>query len=201
MNRIALLSAALLALPAAAADKAPPKKQVKSAKGAPQHMDLGLGGIGTGSALPTNEKLDKPKGEKLGDLKQGAESATYEVTKVMHGHSFMRSPTGSTAMGGELKEIALSGNPPSTEKFTTMIRVHSKGRDNVPIEVAVVDPRGDTVMSSEGSVHFQGVKQDDVDYQIDWDPTPLRGPGEYKMLVRVANEVKGTYPLTIVDKK
>ena len=154
-----------------------------------------------GEALPTGEKLEK-KSEKAGEAgKESIGNATYDVVKVQHGRAFMRSPSGATAQGGELTQLNLTGNPPSTDKFTTIIRVKSKARNNVPIEVALVDPRGDTVMNSEGTVVFFGAKQDEIDYQIDWNPTALRSGGDYKLLVRLANEVKGTWPLKVAEQQ
>ncbi|MFL5318843.1 MAG: hypothetical protein ACJ790_04245 [Myxococcaceae bacterium] len=198
LRTLSVAALLLAAAPGLAADKAAaaPAKKGKSAPSMKGELTLPKF-----EALPTGDGIDKPKAEKMGELKEGVGDATYDVVKVQHGKSFMRSPSGATPMGGELTEIPLTGNPPSTDKFTTNIRVHSKARNNVPIEVAIVDPRGDTVMSSEGQVVFHGSKQDDVDYQIDWDPTPLRGGGDYKVLVRLANEVKGTFPLKIVERK
>lgn len=192
MFKIAIVLVTALTFTATAADKKTPAKKPTVKLDGMFNMP--------GQALPS-EKLEK-KTEKLGDTaKEAARDATYDVVKVQHAKSFMRSPTGATAKGGELQEIALTGNPPSTEEFSTIIRVKSTARNNVPIEVAIVDPRGDTVMSSPtGTVVFFGSKQDEVDYQIDWASTALRGGGEYKVLIRVANEVKGTWPLKVAQK-
>lgn len=198
MTRLSLLFATtlLLSLPAHAADKKAPAK--KPADKPVVKLD-GMFNM-PGAELP-KDSLEK-KNEKLGDApKESVGNASYEVLKVQHGRGFTRSPTGATAQGGELLEIALSGNPPTTDKFTTIIRVKSSAKNNVPIEVAVIDPRGDTVMSSpSGTLVFFGSKQDAVDYQIDWEPTALRSGGDYKVLVRVANEVKGTWPLKVAQK-
>lgn len=206
MTRLSLIIAAalLVALPASAAEKKAAEKKVPETKAAPKKdkPTVKLDGMFTmpGEALPTGEKLEK-KTEKLGDApKESLGNATYDVLKVQHGRSFMRSPSGATPQGGALEELPLTGNPPTTEKFSTIIRVKSKAKNNVPIEVAIVDPRGDTVMSSDGTIVFFGSKQEEVDYQIDWDPTSLRSGGDYKVLVRVANEVKGTWPLKVAQK-
>jgi hypothetical protein len=187
----------LTSVPVLAADKkAPPTK--KPAEKTHVKLD-GMFNM-PGAELP-KDSLEK-KTEKLGDApKESVGNATYDVVKVAHGRAFMRSPSGSTAQGGELQELSLTGNPPTTDKFTTVIRVKSKARNNVPIEVAIVDPRGDTVMSSgSGTLVFFGSKQDEIDYQIDWEPTALRSGGDYKVLIRVANEVKGTWPLKVAQK-
>lgn len=191
----AAFAIALLSLPGAAADKKTPAKD--PAKKPTVKLD-GMFNM-PGEALPS-EKLETKK-EKLGDApKESVGNATYDVVKIQHAQQFMRSPNGATAKGGELTEIALTGNPPTTQEFSSIIRVKSKARNNVPIEVAIVDPRGDTVMSSSGTVVFFGSKQDEIDYQIDWASTALRAGGEYKVLVRLANEVKGTWPLKVAQK-
>ncbi|MFZ5471924.1 MAG: hypothetical protein ACOZIN_21045 [Myxococcota bacterium] len=161
-------------------------------------VDLDLPSFG---ALPTDAQLEKPKEKKLTtEPTTTISNATYQVVKVMHARQFMRGAGGSTPVGGQLEIIARSGNPPSTERFHTVVRVTSKERLNAPIDLVVLDPRGDTLMTASGEVIFRGSKQDEVDYLVEWEPTPTRAPGNFQLLVRVGGQVMGTYPLKVVDQ-
>jgi hypothetical protein len=99
----------------------------------------------------------------------------------------------------------LSGKPLTTEKFSTAIRVKSPQRVNARIEIAIVDFRGDMVMSSAGELRFRGAKGDEVDYTVDWDPVPWRAAGDraagdFQVVVRVAGQPMGLWPLTLVEQ-
>ncbi len=123
--------------------------------------------------------------------------AQYEVVKVTHGKSFMHSPSGATPVGGALESIALTGNPPSTEKFSSVIRVKCPQKMNAPIDVVVLDPRGDTFMSAQGELNFRAAKQELVDWTVDWESTPARGGGNFQVLIRIGGQVMGTWPLKV----
>ena len=56
-------------------------------------------------------------------------------------------------------------------------------------------------MSSQGEVSFRGVKGDEVDYLVDWDPTPCRAAGDYTVNIRIAGRDMGTWPLKFVLEK
>src|SRR5712692_8558203 len=88
--------------------------------------------------------------------------ATHGVVKIQHARSFLQARVGPLPIGGTLTSVNLSGNPLRTEKFSTAIRVKSPQRVNAVIQVAIVDFRGDTVMSSAGQLRFRGVKTDEV---------------------------------------
>jgi hypothetical protein len=66
--------------------------------------------------------------------------------------------------------------------------------------VVVLDARGDTAMSASGTLSFSGVAGDVSEYTVDWEPTVCRGPGAYSVLVRVAGQPLGTWPLTVVAR-
>ncbi len=152
--------------------------------------------------IPKADGVTRPAVEKLGaEPTVSTVSATYSVAKVQHAKSFFRSRAGLLAMGGAIDSINLSGKPPTTEKFTTAIRVKSPQKINAPIEVAVLDPRGEIAMSSSGEVRFRGTKGDEVDYLIDWDPVPCRFSGDFQVVVRVAGQPMGTWPLKVVEAK
>lgn len=185
-----VLASMLVAPLALAADPKP-----KDPKGGKMKMDLGLPSFG---AIPTGEGMVKPKAEKPADEPTvTAGNATYSVVRVLHGRSFMRTAAGATPVGGALEAIPLVGNPPSTEKFTTVIRVKSPQRVNVPIDVLILDPRGDTAMTATGDVNFRGQSGDEVDYTIDWEKTPTRAGGQFQVMVKLNGQVMGTWPLKV----
>jgi hypothetical protein len=191
----ALLFCVVNASPALAADPKP--KAGAKPKGKP--VELNLPSVG---ALPSADGLSKPK-EKTTDQSPTttAANATYQIVRVMHGRAFNRSAGGATPVGGALETIALSGNPPSTEKFGTIVRVKSPQRTNAPIDVVILDPRGDTTMSHSGELNFRGTKQDEVDYSVEWDPTPQRSGGAFQVMVRIGGQVMGTWPLKVASGK
>jgi hypothetical protein len=194
-----LLVLLALAVPglAGAQDGGTHKAKAKPSGKAP-NLDLGLPTFG---AIPSGTQLNKPKAnDSLDTPTVTSAGAAYSVVRIQHAKAFARSPTGSVPMGGALEAIPLSGKPLSTEKFTTVVRVKSPARSSGSIELAVVDGRGDTLMSSRGELTFRGTKGDEVDYAIDWDPTPCRAGGDYQILVRVGGQSLGPFPLKLVEK-
>lgn len=172
----------------------PPKTAApKKAAGKAPEVDLNLPTFG---AIP-NEKLNAP-GETTETVVPtvSAVAAEYKVVSVTHAKSFMRGPGGSKPIGSALREISLSGNPPESEKFTTVVRVRCPQRTSAPIEINIIGPRGQTFMSGRGEVSFRGVKQDEVDYTLEWDPTTSNDSGTYDVQVRVAGRSMGSWPLT-----
>jgi hypothetical protein len=185
---VALLAA--VSVQAAGKEKAPAK--------APK-VKIELPAMG---ALPETGKMKKLEEEKLPTGPTVTpNTAGYSVVRVLHGTQFVRSANGATPVGGAMDEIVVSGNPPSTPKFTTVVRVRCKQRVSAPIEVALLDPRGDIAMNAIGEVSFRGVTQDEVDYTVDWDPTPTRAGGAFQIVVKVAGEPMGTWPIKLVEKK
>lgn len=161
-------------------------------------LDLDLPAFGS---VPTGAEIEKPKAKASLDTPTPPTSldATYQVVRLQHGYSFVRAPSGATPAGGALTAINLSGKPPRSERFTTVVRVKCPQRTNAPIEVLILDPRGDTAMSASGEVNFKTTKQDEADYTVDWDRTPLRAGGNYQVLVRVTGQVIGTFPLQVLE--
>ena len=151
---------------------------------------LGLGGLAT---IPKGEELGAAGSEGRGSgpsVKSVDER--FEVLSVQHAQS-----------GGArtaLSQVGASGAPLRTEPFSSRVRVRSAARRTAPIEVVVLDVRGDTVMSASGTLSYSGLQGDAAEYTVDWDPTPVRGPGAYSVLVRVAGQPLGTWPLTVVAR-
>jgi hypothetical protein len=152
--------------------------------------------------LPKMDDLNQPKEDKSGlEAIHPAATAQYSVVRVVHAKGFRPSPSGATPVGGSLSSVSLLGQPLATEKFTTLVRVRSPERAPAPIQIHVLDPRGDSAMSSQGEVSFRGVKGDEVDYLVDWDPTPCRAAGDYTVNIRIAGRDMGTWPLKFVLEK
>jgi len=183
--RVSLIAVCCFASAALAQDKKKPK------------LDLGLK-VDVNSDIPKGDNLAKPKEKKqqVGSS-QAATDVTWTVVKVQHGKTFMRGPGGAVASP---YEVAGSGSPFTTEKFTTVVRVKCPQKVDASIELAVLDARDNALMEGSGRLYFRGEKTDETDYALDWDPTPFRGPGEYRLLVKIAGNVTGTYPFRIVDK-
>jgi hypothetical protein len=187
--KVALLALAMLAAASAWAADAGTAK--------PGKFDLGIPTFGD---IPKGNDLNKPKAHDTSDGPTVTSAgAAYSVVKIQHARAFARTATGSVPMGA-LEAIPLSGKPLSTEKFTTVVRIKSPQRASASIDLNVVDSRGDLLMSSSGQLTFRGTKGDEVDYAIDWDPTPCRAGGDFEVQVRVGGQALGSYPLKLVEK-
>ncbi|MGQ0504756.1 MAG: DUF6941 family protein [Myxococcaceae bacterium] len=199
MKTSCLLSVLFLSTTSFAAEPKSKSKAASSAevKKAAKAMEISLPPMG---GVPATDGLTKPKAEiETNAPKVTATSAIYTVVHVLNGKAFNRGPNGAT-VAGKFESVALSGNPPSTERFTTVVRVKSAQRQNAPIDLVILDPRGDTVMKARGEVNFRGTQSDEVDYTVDWDSTPWPKAGEFQTLVRIAGQVMGTYPLKVEVK-
>jgi hypothetical protein len=167
--------------------------------GTHKHFDLGLG-TQTFGEIPKGADLNKRHAD---DSMDGptvtASNAVYSVVRIQHAKSFIRGPSGAVAATGAMETLPLSGKPLSTEKFTTVIRIKSPQRSAASIELAIVDARGDTLMSSSGNLSFRGTKGDEVDYTIDWDPTPCRAAGTFQLTVRVGGQDLGNWPIAFAE--
>ncbi len=187
------LIAAVVILSGSCALAAAPKAKPKAAK-----LDLGL--PKTFNALPSGENIEKPKEKTAQQVPTTTSaSAEYTVVRVLHGKSFLRTAEGAKP-SAPFEQVATDGNPPTTEKFSTVVRVRCTQKTNAPIDVVILDPRSDTLMQASGELFFRGQKEMEVDYTVDWERTQLpRGTGAYQVLVRVAGAPLGTFPLKIAD--
>jgi hypothetical protein len=163
-------------------------------------LDLGLK-VDVGGDIPKGGELQAPKEKKeTVQSSQTATDLTYSIVRVQHGKSFNRGPNGAVATAA-LDAIPASGNPLTTEKFTTVVRVKCPQKRTAPIELSITDSRALTMMEGSGMVYFRGEKQDESDYTIDWDPTPFKAAGEYKLHIKVAGNEIATLPFRVVEKK
>lgn len=189
MTRLVLLASLVCVGLAWAAD---PKLKGAKKEQAPK-LDLGLPDFG---ALPTDTKLEKakPKQDTMQTKKSAVEEG-FSVVRVVHGKAFLRGPDGAKP-STPFAQVNLTNN--TTEKFSTVVRVKNPAKHNASIEVVVLDPRGDTVMDASGEIYFRG-KEDETEWTVDWEPTGVRGPGEFQVLVRVGGNPLGTYPIKFAE--
>ncbi len=171
-----------------------PKKLKGSKKESAPKLDLGLPAFGD---IPKDQKLEsaRPKGDA-----QNAPSGTradegYTVVRVVHGKGFLRGPDGAKP-SSPFTQVTVTPNPFTTEKFSSVVRVKSPARKNARIEVAILDPRGDTVMDASGELRFGN--SEETEWQVDWEPNGVRNPGDFQVLVRVGGNPLGTFPLKLV---
>ncbi len=184
-----LLISLLLSCVAFAAD---PKLKGTKKESAPK-LDLGLPDFGE---LPKDQKLEtaSPKEEQTAPSTKRADEG-YTLVRVVHGKGFTRGPNGLKPTQA-LAQITVNPQTMTTERFSTVIRVKSPGKRNTAIEVAIMDTRTDTVMDAQGNLRFGTT--DEAEWQVDWDYTGVRAPGEFQVLVRVGGTPLGTTPLKVV---
>jgi hypothetical protein len=163
-----------------------------------QKLDLGL--PKSFNALPTGEGMEKPKEKSAQSVPTTTTAdAQYSVVRVLHGKTFLRTAEGAKS-SAPYEQVATDGDPPTTEKFSTVVRVRCTQKLNAPIDVVILDPRSDTLMEASGQIFFRGQKEMEVDYTVDWERTQLpRGPGAYQVMIRVAGQPMGTFPLKIAE--
>jgi hypothetical protein len=189
MLRSLLLASLSLALTVHAAD---PKLKGSKKEAAPK-LDLGIPAF---KDIPKDQKLEKPKDPAEAQQAPTATRAEegYSVVRVVHGKAFMRGPDGAKP-STPFPQVTVAGNPLTTEKFSSVVRVKSPAKRNTSIEVAILDQRGDTVMEASGELRFgNGVE---TEWQVDWEPTGIRNPGEFQVLVRLGGNPMGTFPLKL----
>lgn len=194
---LALAALALLSGPTFAADPPPAattKKPEKPVKEKPKKkISISLPSFGE---VPKAEGVQRSRNDVASPgSRTAATDATYQVVSVAHGKAFKGGPNGAVPIAAleavKIKEDKL------TEKFSTVIRVRSPQRQSAEIEVAILDPRGTTALSASGTLSYRGSKSDESEWLVDWDPSPVIGPGAYQVLVRVAGQPMGTWPLKL----
>lgn len=194
MSRPLILVAVLCAVAVHAEEKKEAPKLKGSMKQQAPKIDLGLPAF---NSIPTGDGIKKVEDKPVADKPTTTSGqASYAVVSVQHGKGFIRTPTGSKP-SAPMPSVQAQGTPLTTEKFTTVVRIKSPDKKSTSIEVAILDPRGDTVMDASGELTFKG---DEADWTVDWEPTAVRTAGEFKALVRIGGNPLGTFPLTIVTK-
>jgi hypothetical protein len=193
MSRTVLIGGVLLSLVAFAQTKTEPKLKGTMKQGAPK-LDLGIPRF---DALPKGDDMKKVDEKAPTERAATAPGVSpYTIVGVQHGKGFLRTPTGSKP-SAPYPAVMASGNPLMTEKFSTVVRVKAPEKKNASIELAVLDPRGDTVMDAQGQVTFKG---EEADWTVDWAPSGIRAVGDFQVLVRIDGNPLGTFPLKIEAK-
>lgn len=190
MSRALPLVALLLAVAAHAEE---PKKLKGAKKESAPKLDLGIPSFGE---LPKDQKLESARGktEKVDSPSGARVEEGYSVVRVVHGKGFIKSPEGAKP-SAPFTQVTASGPPWMTEKFSSVIRVKSPAKKGSRIEVAILDTRDDTIMEASGELFFR--TGDETEWQVDWDSSGIRGPGEFKLLVRVGGTPMGTFPFKV----
>jgi hypothetical protein len=185
--------------PAEAAAKAPAKAPGAAARKAGldvRQLKLpSLGGVpkAEGVTVPVSGTSALPEGTRT------LVGARYSVVGVVHAAAFAPAAAGPRPVGPPLTALALAGQPRQTPRFSTLVRVRSPARAGAGIEVALVDAGGDTVMGTTGTLAFGPAEE--TTFQVDWAPTAVRQAGAYQVLVRVAGEPLGTWPLEVREAR
>lgn len=192
MNRSLLVLSLLVSFVAGAAEPAPKLKGSKKDK-APR-LDLGVPAF---NEIPKDQKLETatPKDKQQTSPTSTRVDESYTLVRVVHGKAFTRGPDGAKA-STPYPQVNATSNPNTTERFSSVIRVKSPARKNTRIEVVILDQRGDTVMDAQGELRFASA--DETEWQVDWEPTGFRAPGDWQVLVRVGGTPLGTTPLKVV---
>jgi hypothetical protein len=187
VRRTAVILVLALAAPLAAQAAEPAKVKLP---------DLGLEKIG--GELPKADGLKKPQGRPATVApKVTTSDVEYTVLKVEHASAFARSAEGARPVGGPLPAVMLAGDPPTTQPFTTLVKIKATQKVNASIELVVLDPRGDTALSGGGELAFRNGKSDELEYLIDWAPVARPSGGNYQLLIRIAGQPMGTWPLKV----
>lgn len=191
MFTLSLSGAALAADPAPAAGPSKKSKKPEKKKAKPPAFTLpSLGEVPKADGATRRTSTDELSAKAAGS------DATYSVVKVSHAKAFGGAANAAVAVS-PLEIVKLRGAPVRTEKFSSVIRVKSPQKVGAPIDVVILDARGDTAMSASGELTYRGAKGDEAEWLVDWDPSPVRGPGQYSVLVRIAGQPMGTWPLQI----
>jgi hypothetical protein len=143
-------------------------------------------------ALPAADGLKQKKNETTGERPKAiaAEDPVYSVVSIKH----------ASAGGAPLTSLSLTGAPPTTERFRSTVRVKCPQKVSAPIEVVLLDARQDTVMRAEGQLTYRANTHEETEYTVDWEPTRWPTAGEFRMLVRVAGQALGSWPLPAEKK-
>ena len=154
-------------------------------------LDLGLPQF---DSLPSQEKLAKPTAAPEPEAKapggrSRADDSGPALVSLTH-----RKSHGTSA---PLSQVALSGNPLTTESFSTVVRVRSPSRRSSSVEVAVLDSRENTVMEAKGLLVFRN--SDEAEWAVDWAPTAVRAAGEFRVQVSVGGAVLTAEPIKFAE--
>jgi hypothetical protein len=148
--------------------------------------------------IPKTEGLKAREEQKVSDQPSvKVTEVTYSVMEVQHARGYNRTANGFVAVQ-PLEQLTLAGSPPTLEGFTTRIRVKCPQRASTSIELALLDQRGDTALAGKGQLSFAGSEADEVDYLMEWSPVARPKGGDYQLLIRIAGEPRGTWPIKVV---
>jgi hypothetical protein len=150
-------------------------------------LDLNLPKLG---GLPTLESA-KPANAPPPPTSAPASDEAPTVLRVGHGAGWFDTPEGRKPTV-EMKKLSLSPNG-MTPKFSTVIRAKNAKRKGVAVHIDILDARGNSVMDSRGEISFK--KGVEGEWQVDWDPTPIRFSGQCQVAVDLNGQEPQTFPI------
>ncbi len=191
----ALAALTLLPLSARAEDAAAaakPKLKGTVKKSAPK-IELGMPAFDK----PTDSKLQKATEKAVDTAPRASNETPSTVVSVINAKTFTRS--GQTIRTSPpIDHIAARGDPLMTETFVTVVKVKQPSKRSTAISVKLVDPRGDTVLESEGELVF---RSEELEWTVEWEASVVRAAGEGQMQVRFGSQPPVNYPLKIEAHK
>jgi hypothetical protein len=191
MRMVRLTFAAVLVL-STASPAADPKLKGTRKDRAPK-IDLGLPDFG---ALPTGEKLQQATPSTDATQPRSASpGAEFTIVRVQHALLFIRAADGARPVA-PLTAVPVRNR--RSDKFTTVVRVKHPDRPGARIDVELVDPRGETLLSASGELAFRG-PSDETEWSVDWDPATVLVLGECQVTVRIGGTPMGAYPIKFAE--
>lgn len=148
-------------------------------------------------ALPADLRLEKPSTDIDKGPSKPKPPPQYSIVQVAHVRKKTMAPAGKLVDAG-LQEVTLSGNPLMSEPFTSIIKIRCPERMGASVEVSITDERGNVAMSSIGRVYFRDNKRDEVDYPVEWEPSPFQKAGNYFLVVHISDQQLGSWPIQFV---
>ena len=144
-------------------------------------------------ALPQAEGLKQRDADTTVERPALREAAApvYTIVSVAH----------LSAVGAPMSALPLSGQPRTTPRFQSSLKVRCPQKVSAPIEVVVLDAKQDTVMTATGRLTYRPSAPEVTEYTIDWSPSPVTRAGDLQVLVRVAGQALGTWPLPVEPEK
>jgi hypothetical protein len=171
-----------------------PKKPSGTKKQQVPKLDLSLP---TFEQLPSDEGLRKPTAPPpMTSPVHSDPGEGFTLVALTHAKTFVGTIQGLKP-AAPMAQVELSGNPLTTEPFTTVVRVRSPARRSSSVEVTILDPREHSALEAKGQLVFKN--SDEAEWAVDWAPTGVRSAGEFQVQVRVGGLILATSPLKFAE--
>ena len=171
-----------------------PKKPIGTKKPQVPKLDLSLP---TFEQLPSDEGLRKPTAQTpMTSPMHSDPGEGFTLVALTHAKTFVGTTQGLKP-AAPMAQVEVSGNPLTTEPFTTVVRVRSPARRSSSVEVTILDSREHSVLEAKGQLVFKN--SDEAEWAVDWAPTGVRSAGEFQVQVRVGGLILATSPLKFAE--